>query len=168
MVDAGVSYSYSFVPSPMILAAELEDMAMGISSMKEPLTTAVRKVMIPSIQENFQMGGRPTWEPLSDATEQIKFAGGYDTSILVRSGALKQQMGYVSTWQITDTEAYIDSLPDRIYYGGVHQAGSRSGGGRGSNIPAREFAIIQDQDEQAIQDIFDAWIVEKEVESGWG
>jgi phage gpG-like protein len=167
MPSIGMSYDYTFRPSPLIFAAEFEDMAYGVESLKEPLTQAVRKVVIPSIRTNFDVGGRPGWAPLSDATEQIKFAGGYSGGILIRTGSLRRTMGYPSIWTITDQEAYIADLPDKVAYGKVHQSGSSMGSGRGSNIPPRIFAMIQPEDEEKIVQIFDTWLGTKEAEAGW-
>jgi phage gpG-like protein len=167
MPQAGITVGYSFVPSPIILGGELDLFGLNVRSLREPLTRAVRQVVIPSIQRNFDAGGRPPWEPLSDATDMIKYGKGFSGGPLVRTGNLKRNMGYVSMWTITSQDASIQALPDRVAYGAVHQAGTDSGGGRGHNIPQRMFATIQAEDEQKIEDVFDRWLAEKALEAGW-
>lgn len=166
-MPGGLSVEYSFHPSPLILAGEMETFGLNVRSLREPLSRAVKQVMIPSMQANFDQGGRPAWQPISDATEQIKFSLGYDTGTLVRTGALKRNMGYFSMWTVNSTEATIADLPTRIAYGSVHQSGSRSGAGRGSNIPARPFAVIHDADEDKIEEVFSKWLSERQEAAGW-
>lgn len=163
----GMSPAYIFLPSPLIVAADIEKMAMDIRSFRVPLTRAVQQVMIPSIQENFSVGGRPGWQSVADATQQIKANLGSPVTPLTRTGTLKRNMGYLSMWDITTDQATISALPDRIAYGGVHQSGSRIGAGRGSNIPARPFAVFQDADEDKITEIFDQWLGERARAAGW-
>lgn len=167
MPQTGMVIDYSFHPSLLILAGEMETFGLNVKSFREPLTRAVRQVMIPSIQDNFNAGGRPSWEPLSAATEQIKFALGADQGTLVRTGSLKRNMGYLSMWTIDTSQAAIQGLPERIAYGGIHQAGTNSGSGRGSNIPARPFVAIQDADEDKIEAVFDQWLSERQAAAGW-
>lgn len=166
-VAAGMGVGYSFVPYPEIIAASVEKMGLDVRSFRVPLTQAVQQVVIPSMQENFSQGGRPTWQSVSEATDLIKGNLGFSDTPLVRTGTLKQNMTYLSLWTIDTEQAAIMDLPDRIAYGGIHQAGSSTTSGRGSNIPARPFAVIQDEDGQAISDIFDAWLDERAAASGW-
>lgn len=166
-VSARMGIDYSFSPNPEILAAEMDSMGVDVRSFREPLTRAVREVVIPSMQENFNVGGRPEWEPISDATSLIKGKVTASQGTLVRTGTLQKNMAFLSLWSINTTSAAITELPSRIAYGGIHQAGSSSGSGRGSNIPARPFAVIQDEDEDKISDVFDRWLGERAAEAGW-
>lgn len=159
--------SIDLSPPPYILAEEVDHLAVLMQDMTEPLRKAVLEVMIPSFQENFAMGGRPSWEPVSDATQVIKGALHASSQTLVRTGALQHAMADISIWDINQDIAQITSLPAEVYYGSVHQDGSRSGGGRGSNIPARPFAVIQDQDETRIEEVFDNWLGDKIAGVGW-
>jgi phage gpG-like protein len=97
-------------------------------------------------------------------------------------------MQQLNIWTITSTEASIQSLPEKIFYGGIHQAGTgvavsarQASGGtmegfrsmmehvlqhgasneRGKNIPARPFAMVQTEDLDKIQDEFDIWLNER-------
>lgn len=121
--DSGI-LAFDFSPTIGILARDLDKMGVDIRSWRVPLTNAVRNVMIPSFQENFQAGGRPdAWEPLSEATQLIRERAGQSGSTLVRSGALKRNMGYMTMWDITDSYAIVKQLPDRVWYGAIHQSG---------------------------------------------
>jgi phage gpG-like protein len=156
----GMTSRMEFQPSPAIIAAGLLKMADDVSSAKEPLTRAVKEVMIPSFQKNFSQGGRPAWAPLAEYTEQVRGASG---PILIRSGRLERTMGQMSIWTITDAHAVIERLPAGVWYGHLHQAGNR----KKSTLPARPFALIQQEDEEKIVEIFDEWLAERAARAGW-
>jgi len=121
--DSGI-LAFDFSPTIGNLARDLDKMGVDIRSWRVPLTNAVRNVMIPSFQQNFESGGRPdAWEPLSESTQLIRERAGQSGPTLIRSGALKRNMGYMTMWDITDSYAIVKQLPDRIWYGAVHQAG---------------------------------------------
>lgn len=121
--DSGI-LAFDFSPTIGILARDIDKMGADIRSFRAPLTEAVRKVMIPSIQQNFESGGRPdSWVPLSESTQLIRSREGSGNQILVRSGALKRNMGYLTMWDINESYAIVKQLPDRIWYGALHQAG---------------------------------------------
>lgn len=166
-VSTGLTFDYHFSPSPLIFAGEVDRLGLDIRSFRVPLTRAIQQVMAPSMQENFDMGGRPAWQPVSEATALIKGRMGAPDTPLTRTGELKRNMGYLSMWTITQEDASIDQLPERIFYGTIHQGGSRNGGGRGSNIPQRQFAMFQPDDEDKIREVFDTWLGERVAAAGW-
>jgi phage gpG-like protein len=197
--------AFEFKPSLGIVAKDIDRLAIDIRSMREPLTRSVRDVMVPSIRTNFDVGGRPGWDPL--ATSTVMRRGGRAEPILVRKGALRRGVTTISVWTITQTAATIKDLPDRIWYGKVHQSGSEGGGGSagkwfvpylkkaaevlgpgaskqqvtalaykifdkrqqkhgpaprsGNDIPARPFALFQDEDLDDIQEVFADWLEER-------
>jgi phage gpG-like protein len=182
--------NFEFKPSVGIVAARIFTLGRDISSFKEPLTEAVRKVMIPSIQTNFNVGGRPTWEPLADYTLQRREEEGYGrgNEPLIRTGQLQFTMRSMSTWQITDKFATVRDLPAKVWYGKLQQQGYGSFGasvvaaggdikkavaslGKGGDakvvIPARPFVMIQEEDGRAIQVIFDKWITKQALKAGF-
>jgi len=67
-------------------------------------------------------------------------------------------MQQYNIWTVTEVQAAILSLPDKIWYGNLHQAGTRSGA---ANIPARQFAMLQSEDMDAIQIEFEIWLNER-------
>jgi phage gpG-like protein len=99
-------------------------------------------------------------------------------------------MQQLNIWTITTDKASIQTLPDKIWYGYVHQAGTGNAGTaaeasggtaegfqkmmddvlsgsfgteRGMNIPARPFAMIQTEDMDAIQTEWEIWLNERVV-----
>jgi phage gpG-like protein len=188
-LDKGL-VNFAFKPSVGIVAKRIDILGLDIRSFREPLTESVKKVMIPSIQKNFQIGGRPGWEDLADYTQERREKEGFGASepILVRKGTLQRNMGFLSIWTITPTFAAIKDLPERIWYGKVQQEGYGSfaavvrerGGdvkaalaGTGSrtdkavHIPARPFVDIQPEDAGAIQDVFDKWLTRRALAAGF-
>ncbi len=163
-IEMGMSVDMSvrFSPTPVIMAAGFDTLGVNVKSFKEPLTRAVRDVMRSSLQTNFDVGGRPEpWQPLADATIKRK---GHD-EILVDTGALRRTAGTISMWTIDREKAVIDALPQRVWYGAVHQVGTGSGDIFSdeftAGIPARPWAVIQDEDAVEIEDIFLNWIDER-------
>jgi phage gpG-like protein len=179
---------FDFEPSIGILADKIDTLGHEIESFKEPLTASVKMVIIPSIRQNFDEGGRPAWEPLADFTvSQRKGAAG---PILIRSGRLRTDATQFARWMITDTAASIQNWPQSSWYGQLHQAGY---GGRvstkavkkvrpgvvsaaqimggadseGGAIPARPFIMYQPEDIPKIHEIFDQWLEEK-IGDTWG
>jgi len=204
LTPASVGVSMTFVPSIAITAARIDKLGMDIRSFREPLTRSVKRVMGPSFRKNFDAGGRPdSWEPLSDATLEVRQRLGRNGSgILVLTGALRRVMGQLNIWRITRTSALILDLPQSVWYGAIHQAGYDGGsmsarikqhGGDASAafrsiideqknamrtgttiktagaaaIPARPFALFQDEDEDDITEVFLEWLQER-IAKTWG
>lgn len=200
--------SFDFKPSLGILARDVEKFGIDIRSFREPLRRAVKEVMIPSIRKNFTQQGRPGWEPLAEDTKLLRERLGLTGPILRRTGTLMRNMGYTTMWDITQDYAIIKDLPQRVWYGKVHQEGvssmrtrmksemqkaAKKGirlspgqaakaaqarldqellSGQGSkhsrsNIPARPFVMFQDEDYDAIGDVFNKWLGERAARAGW-
>lgn len=194
-----VAIGWEFKPSIGIVARDVDNLGLAITSMKEPLTRAVKNVMIPSVRQNFQVGGRPPWEPLAPYTVQER--GGSAWPILQRTGALKKAATSFKIWTITDSAATVRNLPDDVWYGKLHQEGIGGfgsyiaaakkalgakasprditaeafhmldqakgvGGHHKVAIPARPFIMFQDDDEDAIQEVFADWLQELAVKVG--
>jgi len=118
-----------FEPSIGIIARDIDKMGMDIRSFREPLTRAIKKVIIPSIQKNFEVGGRPAWEPYSPATLEIRERMGGDTpnKLLNKTGALQKAMKQFNIWTVNDTAAILLDLPANVSYGKIHQGGYNAG-----------------------------------------
>lgn len=204
--------SFEFKPSLGIVAKKVDRWAIDIRSFREPLKRSIQRVMIPSFRQNFATGGRPPWEPLAEATIRKRNFSAWP--ILVRSGKLQRGVTTLKIWTITPAAATIKDLPDRIWYGKVHQGGYEGdeamlGGGKWfdkyknaarkvlgpdaddrdvnklgmqmfdkrmlghgpapgakADIPARPFAVFQDDDLDEIQEIFADWLIERAVRAG--
>lgn len=158
-----VSIDLDVMPPVGLIITSLEGFALDIRSYREPLKRAVQKVIAPSFQENFDMGGRPTWAPLAEITKEIKTRLGYELSPLIRTRLLRTAAGQLNLWEI-DTESASITLDvaqkGKAGYGGFHQEGTRW-------MPARPWAIIQDDDQEKIEQIFWAWIAERMWAKGW-
>lgn len=159
---------FEFSPSLAIIARDVDKLGLDIRSFREPLRRAVQQVMIPSFQKNFDVGGRPAWEPLSDATLEMRRRGLHKgkggTKPLDLTGTLKRNMSYMSIWTFTSDYAAITDLPQRIWYGKAQQAGFRT---FFITAPARPFVIMQPEDEEAVARVFDTYIAERLAARGW-
>jgi phage gpG-like protein len=119
--------SFDFKPSLGIVAKRLESFAEELGDMREPLQKSVRDVMTISILENFMSGGRPKWEHLAPSTIAKRQKEGSGSMILVRSGSLADIASSEGVWSIGRQTATIRNLPDRVWYGKIHQAGLDGG-----------------------------------------
>jgi phage gpG-like protein len=184
-----VSIDMSFEPSIGISAKKLDKLGLDIRSFREPLRRSVKQVMAPSIRMNFDVGGRPPWEPLQQNTINRKKG---NASILIRTGALRRVAGQLNIWTITNNMALVADLPQSVWYGKVHQAGfgggatkqvvrvkniatglytefeeSNAEGGSGA-IPARPFIVLQPEDVTKIEMVFAEWLDERIAAAGLG
>jgi phage gpG-like protein len=204
--------SFEFKPSLGIVAKRLQMLGDEFKDMREPLRKGVTDVMSISILENFVSGGRPAWDALSQDTLKRHATQGAGM-VLVRTGALAEAASSPSIWSIGAFSATIRDLPEKVWYGKVHQAGLEGNEFAGGNwfdkykkaarkvlgpdedeeevtktaykifdqrtlkhgaaprgvptIPARPFAVFQEEDIDAIQLIFVAWIEAKVAEMVW-
>lgn len=155
-------FNFQFTPSLSILANGFSELGIDIRSTRVPLQKAIREVMIPSFVENFRVGGRPSWQPLSEATistKEIASDNLYPPQMeLLRSGLLFNTIQTQSIWTTTRNEAIVQ-LPSQVAYGGVHQMGSPQ-----ARIPQRAFLVFQSEDMDKIQEIFADWVLERALE----
>jgi phage gpG-like protein len=122
-ISAGVQLD--FLPSIGIMAAQVDKLGLDIRAFKEPLTRAVKQVMIPSIRANFASEGRPSWEPLAEQTLAAREYLGYgDGPILYRTGNLAKRATQFNIWTINPVAASVQRLPADVFYGGIMQAGA--------------------------------------------
>jgi phage gpG-like protein len=119
----------SFEPTTLITTKRIDKLGMDIRSFHEPLQRAVQQVIAPSILKNFDVGGRPAWEPLSQGTldvrKRLSISG--SSSPLMRTGLLRRTMGQLNVWSIGINTAMIRDLPSKVWYGAIHQAGAEQG-----------------------------------------
>lgn len=112
-----------FEPTIGIAAGRIAKLGVDIRSFREPLRRAIKNVMGPSIRRNFDEGGRPPWDDLSEFTLAMRAQEGTGDQILVRSGKLRKVAGQLNIWSITPTSAVVSDLPQAVWYGKVHQEG---------------------------------------------
>jgi phage gpG-like protein len=126
--DNMVNLGFSFTPSLALSAKQFDKLGVDIRSFREPLKRSIQKVIAPSIGQNFLSNGRPEgWAPYADGTAEMKARDpknkyGPD-DMLRRSGLLWKTMQQYNIWTVTQTQAAILDLPDKIWYGALHQAG---------------------------------------------
>ena len=172
------SVEMTFEPSIGIMARKVDKAGANIRSFREPLRESIRDVVIPSIQMNFHKSGRPRWADLAESTWKQK---GIGEKILIRTGALMKTMSYMNIWHIDSEKAMLANLPQKVWYGALHQAGHGAhdvqgkfayyGGHRSSatqigtenvgeegSLPPRPFVMLQPQDMEEIDAIFVRWV----------
>jgi len=149
-----IDMDFTFRPSLGISARRLDRLGLSIRSMREPLKRSIQQVLAPSFRKNFDVGGRPdAWAPLADFTiEQRGNAG----PILERSRLLKRTIQQLNIWHIDTQKAALLDLPPKIWYGKLQQAGRDD-----QNLPARPFVMIQDEDYDKIERVFQIWLAER-------
>lgn len=120
----GLMVSIDWSPTPVILAASYAAFGMSFRSMHEPLKRSVQQVLAPSIRRNFDVGGRPPWQALSQVTIDMRLKMGFSAGpVLVRSGKLKRVAGQLNIWTIDTEKAFVSDLR-QASYGIVHQQGA--------------------------------------------
>lgn len=199
-LDQGIA-SFEFKPSIGILARDIDRLGIDIRSFRDPLMRAIKTVMIPSFRQNFDSEGRPSWEPMAEATEMLRERDGVSGPLLNRTGKLKRVVQQQNIWTVTRESASIQDLPPRVWYGKVQQDGaggmgrrvkreiakaakqgrrlspgqaasaaqksldrdilSGSAGSGAANIPARPFVMFQDEDIDAVYQVFQDWLDER-------
>jgi len=170
-VTSGIAMEWQ--PDLKFMAESFDVLGVNVKSFREPLTRAVRQVMTKSLQQNFDVGGRPTWQPLIDSTRQRKQKLGYSNRTLIATGALRRVAGQINLWKINRTEAAMQ-LPQKVWYGVMHQTGWTPQTERDAlsdliGGPARPWAVFQREDIGDIEEIFFEWIeerIERDIAAG--
>jgi phage gpG-like protein len=144
----------SFRNQVMKLSNDAQNMAKEFGNMKEPLNDSIDKVIIPSIENNFRRGGRPSWERLADSTVERL---GSSSPILDETGVMRNVATSKRIWNVDNFSAIMNlSDPDYAKY---HQTGT-------ADMPQRVFAVLQNEDMNNIEEIFDAWVNEMVASRG--
>jgi phage gpG-like protein len=170
-VDFGLKFE--FRPGIGIMARDVDKLALDIRSFRVPLERSIKQVLIPSFRKNFEVGGRPGWVPLAEATIERRQDEGYNAGpTLVRSGLLKRTMGQFNIWTVDREKAALMDLPAKVWYGKIQQGGygmkgSARSGSKAAGIPARPFAMVQSpKDFDDIEKVFETWLAER-IEQRW-
>lgn len=153
----GALTRFDFKPSIGITAARVDKLGADIRSFREPLKRSIQQVVAPSIRENFDVGGRPAWEGLSDYAIARHEKEGGTGEPLVKKGTLRKKAGQLNIWTITKETATIQKFP--LWYGYLHQAGYDSL--LAAKIPQRRFIMLQPEDIPEIDRVFEEWLDER-------
>ncbi len=138
-----------------LLANDMQSLARDLAGQTRMRSAWIRvrdEVMIPSIQQNFNMEGRPRrWEPVSPVTE-MRSPG--RVSILHDSGQLEKAATSKIRFNIKNNEMTYGNWSSRRWWGPVHDFGSADG-----MIPQRQFVVIQQpEDSEHIGEIIMEWV----------
>ena len=117
-----------------------------------PVLKPAGEVMKSSVEENFEVGGRPKWKPLSAVTIKMK---GHSRPLILH-GFLKNV-----TLKVTKDQAVLGTQPNTSAYAARQQFGWPGGGARyGGKVktPARPFLVLQEADKKEILDLLDRHI----------
>jgi phage gpG-like protein len=137
-----------------LIKASTFRLARQLGDMRVPLKTAVTKVIIPSMDKNFMVQGRPRWPPVDTETLYRKFLtpSEYNAALtLIKTGRMYETIAAGFYWKIDRDKADMEQLDRVIPYAKFHQSGTRK-------MPQRQFALLQQQDIERIVVIFDSWI----------
>lgn len=122
------------------------------------------EVVIPTIDKNFEVGGRPRWEPLSPATTGMSKEAFIESAAtgniggrkpLNKSGQMHRAATAKARFHISNNEMRYGDWPEKRWFGPVHDLEALS---RKAEIPNRPFAILQPEDQEAITEITFNWI----------
>jgi phage gpG-like protein len=169
-------FTITMIPTPLILVGQMDGLAVSMKTFRKPLEESVKKVVIPSIKENFDVAGRPAWDELSPWTlvsrGDISWIGDpgaanvYGQEILVRTGKLRRSAVAFARWQFDRERAWVgNDFPPSAWYGPIQQQGYI--GGFGAETPSRPFMMIQDEDVPKIEKVFLKWIQKNLVVAGF-
>lgn len=128
------------------------------------------EVVIPSIETNFRVGGRPKWDPITEATFLWRGGtrGGYVAAGLAGSltpldhtGRMRRMASAKARFTIRNNEMTYGNWPATRSWAPIHDFGGFAGG---VEIPQRQWAVFQREDIVAIEEITNDWI-ERNIES---
>lgn len=137
-----------------LIKASTFRMARQFGDMSWPLRTSIKLVVIPTMDTNFIMGGRPQWEPLAESTALKRISknpGQNAFAPLFDSGHMYDIVVGGKYWRVTRDKADMEMLDTVVPYAKYHQSGTR-------HVPQRQFAVLQQKDIERIVVIFDSWL----------
>jgi phage gpG-like protein len=146
-LDSLVDIGYEFKPTIAVSAKSFNTLEEDIRSFRVPLKRSIQRVIAPSISANFLANGRPDgWAPYADGTIAVKASDPRnkftENEMLRRSGLLWKTMRQYNVWTVTEKQAAILALPDKIWYGAIHQAGYGGGAAAMTSGEARAAGRI--------------------------
>jgi phage virion morphogenesis protein len=109
-----------------------------------PLMKNVGEMALTSIRKNFEVGGRPSkWPGLKLSTiKQREAQGHWPGKILIRHGVSGGLLGTISYRAESDRVV----LSANKVYAAIHHFGGMAGRGHKTQIPARPYMLIQQED----------------------
>ena len=148
--------------TPEILVTKIAKFQFHIQSFREPLEQSVRQVFVKDIQNSFAVGGNPSWASLHDSTIDRKKRQGRNNGILKETGKLAREAARINNWKVTSDQAYWAGMNQGVSYGYAHNEGFINARTH-THVAKREWLRINDDMKQAILDVFDEWLNEREA-----
>lgn len=128
------------------IQAAIDLLGVKFHDFSEPLAASLELVILPSIRKNFDVGGRPPWQQLSEPYRTYRLP----RPILIQSGALLQATQAIGNWRVDFNSIELTGI-DSVPYAAYHQGGTR-------RMPARPFVMFQSEDVEDIVRIFEIWV----------
>lgn len=150
-----IEFGVDFFRQITVLDTVIEVIDQKLSDFREPLEAALKYVVLPSVEKNFALQGRPPWPPLSPETKP-------SPRILFKTGTLAEEATNAANWTVTRDMLGLFNLTAVVPYAGYHQMGAPR-----ANIPARPYVEYQTEDIEEITTIFEFW-VQHIIDTYWG
>ena len=125
------------------LQRRAQTMISGLTD-ASPLMRVWGEIGHASVTENFEVGGRPRWKPLSAVTIKMK---GHDRPLIGRTGNLAN-----ITVKPERTSVQLGTHPAARAYAAIHQYGGRAGRNLKVLIPARPYMMLQPEDKTEMKE----------------
>lgn len=134
----------------------LRDLAGRVKNVATPLR-AFGRVMLRSIADNFEQGGRPDkWQGLADATKRSR--RGTRALALSNTGILKNSVQFL----VQGNTLRIGPTGPASIYARIHQLGGQAGPGLSVTIPARPYLLFQNEDLVEGEELIRRYILRRE------
>lgn len=186
-MPARVGVTVVWTPQPAVVAKSYFATAQQAQNLVFPMWEAINDVLIPEIDYNFAVEGRPSWEPLSEFTVLKRTFGprgelsGKRHSVM---SSIKQGTPEFGASQRTAMRTLVKMLRDRdLLYESVTSITSWDVSAEGASVvgmlvdtvgygtyhltgrssppmPVRDFTTITDEGLDEIEDIFANWVME--------
>lgn len=128
------------------ISAAAELLGRNLDDFQEPLRASLELVIIPSIAQNFAVGGRPKWKALSYPYVIMR----RPAPILIQTGELFQATQSMQNWDVGANSVSMNGISS-VKYANYHQTGTRK-------MPARPYVMYQPEDVSSIATIFEIWV----------
>lgn len=123
--------------------ARIEQIRRNASNLKAPLKASA-DLMLGSLATNFDVGGRPPWEPLAESTRARKKSG---LKLVGEGGGAHMRDANVPLFTNDGWE-----IGNKDWKAPFHLRGTKKDGQE--HVPARNWMLYQDEDVDAIGGIF--------------
>lgn len=133
----------------------LDRVAAG-ARIARPLFTEIGSALEASTRERIQTTKRAPdgtpWLDISPAWIKRKRERGHSEGILTMRGDLLNSIAFEAG------DAFVDIIAGPTNYAAIHQFGGEAGRGRKTNIPARPYLGLSDEDQTEIREATDDWL----------